>query len=101
MSQPEDKYDGDTSDHYRTRRNIVNLGRAGLTPTQERYSTLEQKALAIVHAVTKSDFYLKHSKKVIVFSDNKNILDTFKMSLHDIKNYCLVKFREKFLGDNL
>ena len=58
--QPKDKYDGDTSDHYRTRRNIVNLGSAGLTSTQERHSTLEQEALANVHAMTKSDFYLKH-----------------------------------------
>ena len=36
------------ADHYRTRRNIVQLGSAGLTPTQSRYSTIEQEMLSIL-----------------------------------------------------
>ena len=78
--------------------NIITLGSAGLTSTQERYSSGEQECLAVLHAIQKTDFYVRGAKKIYVFSDNKNLCNYFKMGLHDIKNERIVKFREKRLG---
>ena len=80
------------------KQNIITLGSAGLTSTQECYSSGEQECLAVLHAIQKTDFYVRGARKIVVYSDNKNTCDYFKMSLHDIKNERILKFREKLLG---
>ena len=47
LSQPRNKEAADKEDHYRTERNLITLGSCGLSPTQTRYSTIEQEFLAI------------------------------------------------------
>ena len=73
LSQPQTPAEDNTKDHYRRSRNIITLGSAGLTPAQERCSTGEQECLAVYWSVVKCDYYLKHSKRIIVHSDNKNL----------------------------
>ena len=98
LSQPHKDEEKRSTDHYRMRRNIITLGSAGLTSTQERYSTGEQECLAVLHAIQKTDYDIRGAQKIVVFSENKNLCDYFKMGLHDIKNECILKFREKLLG---
>ena len=99
LSQPhKDEEKKGNTDHYRMKQNIITLGSAGLTSTQERYSSGEQECLVVLHAIQKTDFYVRCAQKIVVFSDNKNLCDFFKMPLHDIKNEHILKFREKLLG---
>ena len=98
LSQPQTQSEKENEDHYRRKRNIITLGSAGLTSAQERYSTGEQEALAVLHAIQKCDFYVSGAKKIVVYFDNKNLVDYFKMPLHDIKNERILKFRGKLLG---
>ena len=46
---------------------IVKCGSKGLTPTQQRYSTIELECLAIVWAVLKCSFYLRGLPSFHVF----------------------------------
>ena len=101
LSQPHKDEENRNSDHYCMKRNIITLGSAGLTSTQERYSSGEQECLAVLHAIQKTDYYVRGAPKVVVFTDNKNLSDYFKMGLHEIKNERILKFREKLLGYNL
>ena len=78
LSQPRDKEAMSSTDHYRTHRNIVTLGSCGLSPTQARYSTIEQEMLAIKWAIEKCDFYVRFSKEILVFCDNRNISDILR-----------------------
>ena len=77
LSQPHKNSEDDNQDHYHRKRNIITLGSAGLTSTQERYSVGEQEALSVLHAVQKTDFYLRGAKKILVHTDNKNLVDYF------------------------
>ena len=94
LSQPRYK-ESPGEDHYRTQQNLITLGSCGLSPTQSRYSTIEQEFLAIKWAIEKTDYYVRASKKINVFCDNKNIRDIFKMDMSDMKNTRLLKMREK------
>ena len=85
LSQPHSDQEKGNKDHYRMKRNIITLGSAGLTSTQERYSSGEQECLAVLHGIQKTDFYGRGASKSIVYSDNTNLVDYFKMPLHDIK----------------
>ena len=42
--------------------------------------------MAVLHAIQKTDNYVRGAPKVVVFTDNKNLSDYFKMGLHEIKN---------------
>ena len=53
LSQPHTETLKDKKDNYRCRRNIITLGSAGLTSTQERYSSGEQECLAVLYAIQK------------------------------------------------
>ena len=83
LSQPKTQSEKDTKDHYRCKRNIVTLGSAGLTSAQERYSSGEQECLAVLYAIQKCDFYVWGAKRIIVNSDNKNLVDYLRMPLHN------------------
>ena len=69
-----------------------------MSGAQERTSVGEQEVLAVLYAVQKTYFYLRGAKKILVHSDNKNLVDYFKMPLTEIKNECILKFRDKLLG---
>ena len=86
LSQLRNKEATVNKDHYRTKRNIITLGSCGLSQTQALYSTIEQEMLAIKWAIEKTDFYVRSSKDILVFCDNRNISDIFKMDLSDMKN---------------
>merc|ERR1711954_285728 len=47
------------SENYNIKRNIVTLGSAGLSSTQERYSAGEQECLAVLHAIQKTNHYVR------------------------------------------
>ena len=101
LSQPHKDEKNKSSDNYNIKRNIVTLGSAGLSSTQERYSAGEQECLAVLHAIQKTDHYVRGAPEVTVFTDNKNLKDYFSMGLSEIKNERILKFREKLLGYNL
>merc|ERR1711954_259000 len=98
LSQAHKDEENRNSDHYRMKCKIITLGSARLTSTQERYSLGEQEYLAVLHAIQKTDNYVRGVPKIVVFSDNKNMCDYFKMGLHDIKIERILEFREKLLG---
>ena len=54
--------------------------------------------MAVLHAIQKTDFYVRGAQKIVIFSDNKNLCNYFKMPLYDIKKERILKFREKLLG---
>ena len=54
--------------------------------------------LAIKWAIEKCDFYVRFSKEILVFCDNRNISDIFKMDLSDMENERLLKMREKLIS---
>ena len=72
LSQPHKNEENRNSDHYRMKHNIITLG------SQERYSSGEQECLAVLHAIQKTDYYVRGAKKVVIFSDNKNLCDFFQ-----------------------
>ena len=64
----------DKEDSYRLQRQLVTLGSTGLTNTQFRYSTVELECLALVHAVSKLDYFLRHSNLIKVYTDSQKPL---------------------------
>ena len=51
LSQPHKYEKNKSSDNYNIKHNIVTLGSAGLSSTQERYSAGEQECLTVLHAI--------------------------------------------------
>merc|ERR1712081_92404 len=101
LSQPHRYEEKENYENYNIRRNLVTLGSAGLSDTQQRYSACEQECLAVLHAIQKVDHYVHGAQEVKVFTDNKNVKDYFSMGLVDICNQRILNFREKLLGYNL
>ena len=101
LSQPHKDEKKKDYENYNIKRNIVTLGSAGLSDTQQRYSSGEQECLAVLHAIQKVDHYVRGAPEVKVFTDNKNLKDYFSMGLSEIRNERILKFREKLLGYNL
>merc|ERR1711954_164669 len=101
LSQPHKDEKKENYENYNIKRNIVTLGSAGLSGTQQRYSAGEQECLAVLHAIQKVDHYVRGAPVVKVFTDNKNLKDYFSMGLTDIRNQGILNFQEKLLGYNL
>ena len=101
LSQPHKDEKKNDYENYNIKRNIVTLGSAGLSDTQQRYSAGEQECLAVLHAIQKVDHYVRGAPEVKVFTDNKNLKDYFSMGLSEIRNERILKFHEKLLGYNL
>ena len=101
LSQPHKDVKENEKENYSVKPNIITLGSAGLTETQQRYSSGEQECLAVLYAIQKTDHYVRGASEIKVFTDNKNLRDYFSMNLSDIKNERILKFREKLLGFNL
>ena len=68
--------DGDTPDKQIFK--MVNCGSKGLTPTQQRYSTIELECMAIVWAILKCSFYLRGLPRFTVYTDHKPLFGVFK-----------------------
>ena len=98
LSQPHRDVKKEDYNNYNIRRNLITLGSAGLSETQQRYSACEQECLAVLHAIQKVDHFVRGAPEIKVFTDNKNIRDYFNMGLADIRNQRILNFREKLLG---
>merc|ERR1711954_198595 len=101
LSQPHKEEKKENYKNYNIRRNLVTLGSAGLSDTQQRYSAGEQECLAVLHVIQKIDHYVRGAPEIKVFIDNKNLKDYVSMGLTEIRNDRILKFHEKLLGYNL
>ena len=79
---------------------IVACGSKSLTPTQQRYATIELECLGVNFAVDKCSFYLKGVPSFNVVTDHKPLEGIFKKDLFDIGNSRLQRIREKLLEYN-
>ena len=76
---------------------VVACGSKSLTPTQQRYATIELECLAVHFAVDKCSFYLKGAPSFNVMTDHKPLEGIFCKDLFDIGNPRLQRIREKLL----
>ena len=74
---------------------IVRCGSKGLTPTQQRYSTIELECLAIVWAVQKCSFILKGLPSFFILTDHRPLEGIFQKDLFDLASPRLQRMREK------
>ena len=80
---------------------IVACGSKSLTPTQQRYATIELECLGVHFAVYKCSFYLlKGAPSFNVVMDHKPLEGIFTNDLFDIGNPRLQRIREKLLEYN-
>ena len=63
---------------------IVHCGSKGLTPTQQRYSTIELECLAIVWATLKCSFYLCGLPLFTVYTDHRPLHGVFQKDIFDL-----------------
>ena len=73
---------------------IITCGSKSLTPTQQRYATIELECLA----VTKCNFYLRGLPRFTVLTDHKPLEGIFSKTLYDLSNPRLRRMREKLSG---
>ena len=57
---------------------MVTCGSKSLTPTQQRYSTIELECLSVHFAVSKCSFYLKGCESFTVSTDHRPLEGVFK-----------------------
>ena len=74
---------------------IVHCGSKGLTPTQQRYSTIELECLAIVWAILKCSFYLRGLPIFTVYTDHRPLHGVFQKDVFDLASPRLQRLREK------
>merc|ERR1712082_209115 len=74
LSQPHIDEKKENYNNFNIRRNLVTLGSAGLSDTQQRYSACEQECLSVLHAIQKVDHYMRGAQEVKVFTDNKIVV---------------------------
>ena len=80
---------------------IIICGSKGLTPTQQRYSTIELECLAIVWAIQKCSFFLKRLPTFHILNDHRPLEGIFQKDLFDLTNPRLQRMREKISMYNL
>ena len=76
---------------------LVTCGSKALTPTQQRYATIELECLAVHFAVSKCAFYLKGLPHFTAATDHKPLEGIFKKDLFEVQNPRLQRMREKLL----
>ncbi len=76
---------------------LVCCGSRSLTPTQQRYATIELECLAVHFAITKCSFYLKGANSFTVATDHKPLEGIFQKELFGIGNPRLQRIREKLI----
>ena len=77
---------------------VITCGSKALTPTQQRYATVELECLGILWAICKCEFYLKGLPLFTVMTDHKPLEGVFKKQLFDLLNARLMRMREKLSG---
>ena len=80
---------------------LVTCGSKSLTPTQQRYSTIELECLAVHFAVSKCSFYLKGSENFTVATDHRPLEGIFRKDLFEIPNPKLQRIQEKLVEYNM
>ena len=80
---------------------LVTCGSKSLTPTQQRYSTIELECVAVHFAVSKCSFCLKGSDNFTVATDHCPVEGIFKKDLFEIPNPRLQRIREKLVEYNM
>ena len=87
--------------HFVYRRfRVVACGSKSLTPTQQRYATIELECLGVHFAFDKCSFYLKGAPSFTMVTDHNPLEGIFKKDLFDIGNPRLQRIREKLLEYN-
>ena len=74
---------------------IVTCGSKSLTPTQQRYATVELECLGIVWAMHKCAFYLRGLPNFTVVTDHRPLEGVFKKTMFDQANPRLRRMMEK------
>lgn len=74
---------------------IVHCGSKGLTPTQQRYSSIELECLAIIWAIQKCSFYLCGLPIFQTFTAHRPLEDVFQKDLFDLASPRLQRMCEK------
>ena len=82
------------------RNRLITCGSCALTPTQQRYATIELEMLAVQWALQKCDFWVAGIKKemLLVLVDHRPLLGVFKKPLFEITNPRLQRMRCKITG---
>ena len=76
---------------------LIKCGSCSLTPTQQRYATIELEALGIHWALEKCEYFLRGCEKFTVVTDHRPLLGIWNNGLADITNPRLQKIRMKTL----
>ena len=79
---------------------LASCGSKFLTPTQQRYATIELECLAVYFAIDKCSFYLKGGTHFTVATDHKLLEGIFAKDFYDIPNPRLQRLREKLVEYN-
>ena len=74
---------------------IIMCGSKSLTPTQQRYATVELECLGIVWAIQKCDFYLRGLPSFTVLTDHRPLEGVFQKTIFEQGNPRLQRMREK------
>ena len=74
---------------------LVTCGSKALTPTQQRYSTVELECLAIHFGISKCGYYLKGHPGFTVATDHKPLEGVFNKDIFELPNPRLQRIREK------
>ena len=80
---------------------LVTCGSKSLTPTQQRYSTIELECLVVHFAISKCSFYLKGSDNFTVATDHCPLEGIFKKDIFGIPNPRLRRIRKKLVEYNM
>ena len=74
---------------------LIQCGSCSLTPTQQRYVTVELECMAIQWAIKKSEFYLRGLPNFEVLTDHRPLVGVFRKQLSLLENARLMQMREK------
>ena len=74
---------------------LIQCGSCSHSETQQRYTTIELRCLAIKWAVNKCNFYLRGLPAFIVLTDHRPLMGIFHKQLHELDNARLMRMREK------
>ena len=74
---------------------IVHCRSKGLTPTLQRFSTIELECLAIIWAIQQCRFYLCGLPLFWVYTDHRPMEGVFQKGIFDLANLRLQRLREK------
>ena len=79
---------------------LVSCSSKSLTPTQQRYATIELECLAVYFVVDKCSYYLKGGTHFTVATDHKPLESILAKDLYDILNPRFQRLREKLVNYN-